>query len=102
MGCVQSKKEGVILKNNLPKENEISKVAGEIVLKKDSDFNILCFDVNFDGYYTTRVRLWPENHPTTPPPMPDVSSIDSGIDIQKFFLAKEKYDPDNCLCLYKE
>ena len=41
MGCVQSKKEGVILKNNLPKNKKILKVAGEIVLKKDSDFNIL-------------------------------------------------------------
>ena len=41
MGCVQSKKEGVILKNNLPKNKKFLKVAGEIVLKKDSDFNIL-------------------------------------------------------------
>ena len=41
MGCVQSKKEGVILKNNLPENKKILKVAGENVLKKDSDFNIL-------------------------------------------------------------
>ena len=41
MGCVQSKKEGVILKNNLPENKKNLKVAGENVLKKDSDFNIL-------------------------------------------------------------
>ena len=50
MACVQSKKEGVILKNNLPKNNGISMVAGEILLKKDSDFDIFCFHINADGY----------------------------------------------------
>ena len=82
MGCVQLKREEVTLKKNLTKSNEISKVNGEIVLKKDSDFNFLCFDINFDGYYMARVPLWPENHPTTLPPTLDVSSIDGGFDIQ--------------------
>ena len=82
MGCVQLKREEVTLKKNLTKSNEISKVNGEIVLKKDSDFNFLCFDINFDGYYMAHVPLWPENHPATPPPTLDVSSIDRGVDIQ--------------------
>ena len=52
MGYVLSTKEGVILKkNNSPKNNEISKVAGEIVLKKDSNFDNFCFDTYFDGYW---------------------------------------------------
>ena len=66
LGCVQLK-EKVLVKNMLPKYHEISSVSDEIILKKDEDFDIICFDINFDGFLSTRVRLWPINSPTTPP-----------------------------------
>ena len=47
MGCVQLKKNKQI-KNILPKNHEISSVSGEIILKKDENFDMLCFDINFD------------------------------------------------------
>ena len=77
MGCVQLKKN-VRFKNMLPKNHEISSASGEIVLKKDEDLNILCFDINFDGFLSARVRLWPINSPCTLPPTPDPDSDDSG------------------------
>ena len=80
MGCVQLK-EKVLLKNMLPKDHEISSVSGEIILKKDEDFDIICFGINFDGFLSTRVCLWPINSPTTPPLLtPD--SNDSVYDCQ--------------------
>ena len=79
MGCVQLKVK-VLVKNMLPKDHEISSVSGEIILKKE-DFDIICFDVNFDGFLLTRVHLWPINSPTTPPLLtPD--SNDSVYDCQ--------------------
>ena len=41
-------------------------MSGEIILKKDEDFDILCFDISFDGFLSTRVRLCPINSPSTP------------------------------------
>ena len=81
MGCAQSKKT-VQIKNMLPKNHEISSVSGEIILKKDEDFYIFCFDISFDGFLSTRVPLWPINSPCTPPPTPDSDSDDSGYDCQ--------------------
>ena len=83
MGCVQSKKN-VQIKNMFPKNYEISPVFGEVILKKDEDFDIFCFDINFDGFLFTRVRLWPINinSPCTPPPIPDSDSDDSVYDCQ--------------------
>ena len=63
MGCVQLK-EKVLLKNMFPKDHEISSVSGEIILK---NFDIICFGINFDGFLSTRVCIWPINSPTTPP-----------------------------------
>ena len=47
-------------------------MSGETILKKDEDFDILCFDINFHKFLSTRVRLWPINTPGTPPPTPDL------------------------------
>ena len=66
----------------LPKNHEISSTSGEITLKKDEDFDILCFEKNFDEFLPSRVRLWPNNSPTTPPLTPVSYSGDSGYDCQ--------------------
>ena len=66
----------------LPKSYEISSSPGKIVLKKDEDFDILCFDIYSDGFLSTRVCLWSINSPCTPPPTPDPDSDDSGYDCQ--------------------
>ena len=80
MGCILSK-QNVKIKNMLPKNNEA--VSREITLKKDEDFDTLSFDINFDGFSSTRVRLWPINSPSTPPPTPDYDdSDDSGCECE--------------------
>ena len=81
MGCVLSK-EKIKIKNILPKNHEIASNSGEITLRKDEDFDILCFTINCDGFLPTRVRLWPINCTCTPPPTPDSISNDSGYDRQ--------------------
>ena len=45
---------------------------------KDADFNILVFEIRIKGYFETRVRLWPQNHPLEP--STHNVSFDSGID----------------------
>ena len=70
------------LKICTPKNHEISSVPGEIILKKDEDFGIFCFDINFDGFLSTRVRLWPINSPCTPPQTPYPDSDVNGYDCQ--------------------
>ena len=80
MGCILSK-QNVKIKNMLSKNNEA--VSGEITLRKDEDFDTLSFDINFDGFLSTRVRLWPINSPSTPPPTPDYDdSDDSGYECE--------------------
>lgn len=65
------------IKNILPKNHEISAVHGEIILRKDEDFDVLCFDISFDGFLSTCVRLWPINSPATPLSTLDDISTDS-------------------------
>ena len=65
-GCVSPKQDAKI-KNMLPKHHEA--VSGEITLKKDEDFDIFCFEINFDGLLSTRVRLLLINSPCTPHPL---------------------------------
>ena len=77
MGYVQSKKN-VQIKNMLSKNHKISSVSGEIILKKDEDFDILCFDIDFDEFLSTRVCLWRINSPSTAPPI--LGSDDTGPD----------------------
>ena len=87
MGSIHSRREKVKIKNMLPRGIEFSHLnkRGEIILRTDQDFDILCFEIKFEGYFLTVVRLWPSNHPTSLP-TPDVSSIDdisdSGVDCQ--------------------
>ena len=83
MGCVQSKRN-VQIKNMLPKNHETSSESGEIILKKDEGFDILCFDINFHGFLSTRVCLWRINSPSTPPLTLDLypDSGGSGYDCQ--------------------
>ena len=56
MGCVLST-EKIKINNILPKNYEIASTSGEITFRKDEDFDILCFEINCDGYLSTRVRL---------------------------------------------
>ena len=85
MGCAQSKKN-VQIKNMFPKNNEISSVSGEITLKKDEDFDILCFEINCDGFLPAHVRLWPINSQCTPPlTSVSYSDNDSEYDCQYIF-----------------
>ena len=59
-------------------------MCGELTLEQDVEFDVLCFDINFDGYFPAQIRLWPQNHPTAPPTpgVSDISSVDSGYDCQ--------------------
>ena len=61
-GCAQSK-QNVQVKNMLPKNHEIAFVSGEIILKKDENFEIIYLEINFDGFLSTHVRLRPINSP---------------------------------------
>lgn len=84
MGSVLSKKSKVEIKSLVPKDSEIFQTSGEITLRKDTDFDIFCFEIKFNGYFQTQVRLWPENYrnasPT--PEVGSVSYVDSGFDCQ--------------------
>ena len=33
---------------------------GEIIARKDEDFDIRCFDIRSEGWYSATVRLWPK------------------------------------------
>ena len=81
MGCILSK-ENVKINNMLPKNHEIDSTSGEITLRKDEDFDILCFEINCDGFLPTRTRLWPIKSPCIPPPNPNSISDDNGYDCQ--------------------
>ena len=52
-------RDRVTIKNLLPKGKHFShlKTNREIILKKDTDFDILCFEIKFEGYYPTLVCL---------------------------------------------
>ena len=87
MGSALLKRRNNTLKINnvLPKNEEILKVLGEIVVGKDKVFHIMCFDIKIDGFFPVRVRWWPQNH-STRPPTPEFSatvlSLDSEYDCQ--------------------
>ena len=86
MGSFLSKKKWVKIKNLLLKGKEFSHLntCGEIILRKDVDLDVLCFGINFDGYFPARIHLWLQDHATAPPTpaVSDVSSADSGYDCQ--------------------
>ena len=85
MGSILSKKTKLKIKNVITKDKDMPKVSGRILLRKDPDFDVLCFDINIDGFYPARFRLWPQNDFANPP-TPDLSvaasSSDSGYDLQ--------------------
>ena len=85
MQSVLSKKSKLKIKNVMPKDKDMLKASGRILLRKDPDFDVLCFDININGFYPAHFRLWPQNHSTNFP-TPDfsvaVSSSDSGYDLQ--------------------
>lgn len=88
MGSMYQKREKVKMKNLLPRGVEFSHLntRGEITLKRDRDFDILCFEINFQGYFLAVMRLLQSNHLTSPP-TPNVSNIDnvsdSGVNCQQ-------------------
>lgn len=55
MGSVLAKRNIVKIKNNL--EEIMPKASGGIVVRKEANFDIICFDINIEGFYPTRVRL---------------------------------------------
>ena len=66
----------------LPRGSEFSDLntRGKIILRRNQDFDIICFEIKFEGYFPTVMRLWLSNHPTGPP-TPNVWSIDDVSDI---------------------
>ena len=83
MGSVLAKRNIIKIKNNL--EEIMPKASGGIVVRKEANFDIICFDINIEGFYPTRVRLWPQNLPTCFPTLGlslAVSSIDVAFDCQ--------------------
>lgn len=85
MGSIYWEREKVKMKTLLPRGVEFSHLntRGEITLKSDRNFDILCFEINFQGYFPVVMRLLQSNHLTSPP-TPNVSNIDdisySGVD----------------------
>ena len=80
-----SKKRKLKIKNVIPKDKDMRRASGKILLRKDPDFDVLCFDINIEGFHPVRVRLWLQNHPICPP-TPEffvmVLSLDSEYDCQ--------------------
>ena len=68
MGIKQKKNNHLKIKNLLPKDQAFSNLEakGKIVITKDIDFDILCFEIDIDNYFLTLVRLWPQNWPSQP------------------------------------
>ena len=79
------KRNRLRIKNVLPINEEISKTSGEIVVRKDKDFDIIYFDLKIDIFFPACICLWPQNYPTCLPTtevLITVSSLDSGYDFQ--------------------
>ena len=36
------------------------KLTGEIVVKKDEEFDVSCFEIRANSWYSATVRLWPK------------------------------------------
>ena len=62
MGSVLAKKSRIKTKNIL--DENMPRASVEIVIRKDVDFDVICFDIDIKRFYPTHVRLWPQNHPT--------------------------------------
>ena len=70
MGLRFSKRNSVKIKNLLPKGPEYQHLAlaGEIIIRKDTHFDIPEIEIKIDGYFPSIVRLWPlgREEPETP------------------------------------
>ena len=55
MGSVLAKRSKIKIKNILDKN--IPRTSGEIVIRKNANFDIICFDIDIEGFYPTRVCL---------------------------------------------
>ena len=84
MGSVASKKRKLKIKNVIPKDKDMQRASGKMLLRKDPDIDVFCFDLSIDGFHSAPVRLSPQNHPMNPP-TPNlslaVSSSGSGYDL---------------------
>ena len=80
MGSKLSKKNRLRVVDLIPQGREFSRLvaSGEIVFKKDSDFNIPQVKININGYFPALVRFWPEGRGVENN-TPNIS-VDSGID----------------------
>ena len=65
-GIKQKKNNHLKIKNFLPNDEEFShlEAKGKIVITKDADFDILCFEIDIGNYFLTLIRLWPQNCPS--------------------------------------
>ena len=80
MGSKLSKKNRLKVADLIPKSREFSQLvaSGEIIFKKDCDFDIPEVEINIDGYFQALVRLWWE-YRGVQDRTPNIS-INSGID----------------------
>ena len=53
---------------------------GEILIKKDEDFDIICFEIHVMVFFPAIVHLWPINRHVKFTPVWTENSLDSGID----------------------
>ena len=80
MGLSLSRKKKLKFIDMIPKGREYLHLVatGEIIFRKDCDFNIPEIEINIAGYFSALFRLWPEGREEQVA-TPNVS-LDSGID----------------------
>ena len=61
MGSAVWKQRKLKIKNVTPKDKDMPRASVKILLRKDPEFDVLCFDIDTDGFHPARVRLWPQN-----------------------------------------
>ena len=82
MGLIQTMK--IKIRDITPKEKSFDylKPRGEIVIRKDEDFDIPVFEIRAEGWYSATVHLWPKSKSENECLTPRVSyvSANSGYD----------------------
>ena len=100
MGSVLAKRNIVKIKNNL--EEIMPKASGGIVVRKEANFDIICFDINIEGFYPTRVHY---GHKISRPASPRLDypwlfpALTLLLTVSNFINIK-KYDSNNFMQLY--
>ena len=87
MGCICSKKSNIKIYDCLPSV-AFSKLYGTITFSIDREYNVLVFDLKFDGWYEKSAYVWPKHSehgeyfllPDRCPLTPTMSFSDDGID----------------------